>query len=464
MARALPKSASLRARRWDVLVLGGALGGLAAAVKLGRAGLRVCVVEEQEAARLPPFLREPFFLPGLAGGGPLDAALRELGLPLIERRDLEPDPVAFQVLLPEARVDVGRPELLVAELVSWGLAKPEEAWAFAEQLAEAGAAAARRMSALDWIRRGALRGLVRGARDSEPPAPLPAALREPAPALAPLLRAWRIATSALASEPLPPEAEARLLAAPLAGGGSFARPDAGLRALLRRRIEALHGEFRTLAGPFRLVELGDDPGVARVGPGDVWLGRALILNAPAARLAAALRGFGQEVPRWLAGPAPRAREVRVHARALRDAVPEPLARRAVLASAAQGCGSPAWPVSLWLEPCARGPQFVELVAGALFPAGADPAPAEDRVAAVLAQLLPSAGNRVRRAGPVPRPLWDDDGARFDALPGAWPAPLDLRAGRRAVYRLAREHVAALGAEGEVLLGARAGDAILAEVS
>ena len=33
----------LRARRWDVLVLGGALPGLAAAVRLGMAGLRVAL-------------------------------------------------------------------------------------------------------------------------------------------------------------------------------------------------------------------------------------------------------------------------------------------------------------------------------------------------------------------------------------------------------------------------------------
>ena len=168
MARALPKSASLRARRWDALVLGGALGGLAAAVKLGRAGLRVCVVEEEEAARLPNFLREPFFLPGLAGEGPLDASLRELGLPPIERRDLVADPVAFQVLLPEARVDVGRAELLASELVSWGLAKPEDAEAAVAALSEAGRAADAHLSALEWVRRGGLRGFARGAPRDRP--------------------------------------------------------------------------------------------------------------------------------------------------------------------------------------------------------------------------------------------------------------------------------------------------------
>jgi len=464
MARALPRSASLRARRWDVLVLGGALSGLAAAVRLGSKGLRVCVVEEDEAARRPSFLREPFFLPGLGGKGPLDAALRELGLPPIERRDLVIDPVAFQVLLPDARVDVGRADLLGSELVSWGLAKPEEAERFVEAIAAAGEAAELRIGSLEWIRRGGLRGLARGGREAEPMPPLPELLRAPPPKLAPLLAAWTRACAGPAHAALPPEALARLLAAPLAGGACFARPDTGLRALLQRRIESLHGEFRSLSGPFRLVELGEDPGVTRIAQDDVWLGRALILNAPAARIGAALRSHGQEAPRWLDGPAPAAREVRIHARALRDAVPEPLARRAVLASAPSGCGSTDWPVTLLQEPSARGPQFVELVAGAVFPADHDASAAEDTLARSLGALLPFAGNRVRRANTLPQPLWDDESARFEALPGGWPFGLELRASRRAVYRLGREHVAALGAEGEILLGVRAGDAILADLA
>jgi hypothetical protein len=272
------------------------------------------------------------------------------------------------------------------------------------------------------------------------------------------------ANSGLAHGTPPPDALARLLGAPLAGGGAFARPEAGIRPLLRQRIESLHGEFRTLAGPFRLAELGEDPGLARLGPEDIWLGRALLVNAPAALLAAALRNFEQDVPRWLRGPEPTAREVRVHARALRETVPEPLARRSLVALAAGGCGSAAWPVTLAVEPSTRGARFVELVGGAVFPAEADVAAAEDSVSAALARLLPFAGNRVRRANGLPRPLWDDDSARFAALSGGWPHALELRASRRAVYRLAREHVAPLGAEGEILLGVRAGDAILADLS
>jgi hypothetical protein len=121
-------------------------------------------------------------------------------------------------------------------------------------------------------------------------------------------------------------------------------------------------------------------------------------------------------------------------------------------------------VTLALEPSTRGARFVELVAGAVFPVDAERTVAEDTVAAALARLLPAAGNRVRRAPAPDLPVWDDASLRFDAAPGAWPAPLELRAGRRPVYRLERAHVAALGAEGEILLGLRAADAILADLA
>ena len=118
-------SGDLRARRWDVLVLGGALPGLAAAVRLGMAGLRVAVVEEDAVARSEPLLREPFSLTANRSGGVVHGALRALGVPLIDQRSLAPEEIAHQVLLPETRVDVGAAALTSDELVAWGLTKPD---------------------------------------------------------------------------------------------------------------------------------------------------------------------------------------------------------------------------------------------------------------------------------------------------------------------------------------------------
>ena len=103
------------------------------------------------------------------------------------------------------------------------------------------------------------------------------------------------------------------------------------------------------------------------------------------------------------------------------------------------------------------------MAGATFPVDTAVATAEDTVAAVLARLLNTAGNRVRRAAAGERPLWDDGSLRF-AAEGAFPAPLELRAGRRPIYRLDPAHVAALGLEGEILQGIAAADAILEDLA
>jgi hypothetical protein len=100
----------------------------------------------------------------------------------------------------------------------------------------------------------------------------------------------------------------------------------------------------------------------------------------------------------------------------------------------------------------------------VFPADHDRSAAEDAIAGGLAGLLRTAGNRVRRANALAAPLWDDDSGRYRPGPGSWPHGLELRSSRRPVYRLAREHVAVLGSEGEIVLGVRAADAILADLA
>lgn len=88
--------AHLRAQRWDVVILGTALPGWIAAIRLAMAHLRVLVLTERATARRPHWLRDPFFLAGAAPGGILDACLRALALPLIDRRRLVREPIAYQ--------------------------------------------------------------------------------------------------------------------------------------------------------------------------------------------------------------------------------------------------------------------------------------------------------------------------------------------------------------------------------
>jgi hypothetical protein len=80
--------------------------------------------------------------------------------------------------------------------------------------------------------------------------------------------------------------------------------------------------------------------------------------------------------------------------------------------------------------------------------------------------MPFARERARRAAAVARPRWDDDLALEDPAPGAgWPSEVELRLlSKPPVYRLPREEVGVLGVEGDCLLGWRAGDAILSDLT
>jgi hypothetical protein len=470
-------AATWRARRWDVLVLGGALPGLVAATRLARAGHRVLVAEEDQAAHAPALLREPFALGGPAEAGVLEPCLRALGVPLIERRAFETVPCAHQVLLPSARIDVGAAHASAEEWVAWGIAKPEAALELARALDAAARAECDAMLSAPLIRAGRLRPLAR-ARAGRPAAPappapgpprhargLPACVADAGPELACAFEAQVRALSGLAAARPGPEARARLLGAPLAGGGALHHEDGGLRALVRGRLAALHAEFRSVGGPFELVRVGDHPGIRRLGPDDAWLGRILLVNAPAGRLADALRGWSAAVPDWLDGPRPTHRRVAVHMRALSEVVPEGLARRAVLVA---DPAEPAGPATLALSvhPSPRGPRFTELVARSVV----DDAPESREAAAVRAEaallaLMPFAVERLARAPLAPPPAWDDDAALVDPATGeGWPGETPLRVpGERAAFVLRRENVAALGTEGDLLLGWRAGDTLLEEL-
>lgn len=465
---------SLRARRWDVLVVGGALRGLIAATRLAMAGHRVLVVEEEAAARTNPLLREPFAVPGPADGGVLDPCLRALGLAPIERRAFETRRVSHQILAPRVRLEVGSAVDTAEEWVAWGLLKPDEARELARALEAAARAECDAMLAAPLVRAG--RGLSLGRRRGPAersqgaalPAPgphargLPEGVGRVPPLLAALFEGQVRALCQTASGRPSPEARARLLGAALTGGGAFHREDQGLRALVRRRLETLHTEFRTVGRGFEFLRVGDHPGIAGMTPGDAWLGRVVLVNAPPARLAAALEGWGFDPPDFLTGPVPTHRRLAIHLRAVAEAVPEGLARRAVLLSSDR---DPAGAVALSLHASPRGSRFAELVARRVVPAGVDTEAEAFALEKAVVDLMPFSEGRLARAPLAPAPLWDDEWALADPSRGHdWPGELTLRDGRLPVYVLPPEALGSLGAEGDLLVGWRAGDAMRAELS
>lgn len=451
----------LRARRWDVVVLGSALPGLVAAVRLGMAGARVLVVGEEASTKTPPLLLEPFYPAGARPDGVLQTCLTALGVPPIERRGLERQEVSYQVVLPDARIDVGATARTQEEWVAWGLAKPELARDALRGLESAAQAEAEVLLESSVVRRGVRRAggpRAAAAGTGRHLRGLPASLSRPEPALARLLDAQVRALSSLASGLPSPEARARLLGAPLEGAVRFA-PGRALRALVRRRLEQAHGELRVAPGPFELVEIDGHPGLVMRRARDAWLGRALVLNAPAGRLAAMLAEAGGEVPDFLRVAPPPRRRAAIQLRAVPEVVPEAMADRMILVAE----GDPD-PIRVTLHPGERGARYVDLTASVAVDDGDDLAPAHDRLEAAVRALLPFSEQRLGRVAEAPRPAWDDELALGDpAGTGAgWPTEVEIRTPLKPpVFALPREELAGLGPEGDLLLGWQAGDTIAA---
>jgi hypothetical protein len=451
----------LRARRWDVVVLGTALPGLVAAVRLGMAGARVLVVAEEAAAKAPPLLLEPFYLAGTRQSGVLQGCLTALGVPPIERRGVEREELAYQVLLPGARIDVGLPARTQDEWVAWGLAKPELARDAVRGLESAAQAEGEALLEATLIRRGVRRAPSRPAAAGSGGRHLrglPASLSRPEPALARFLEVQVRALSNLASSQPSPEARARLLGAPLEGGVRFA-PGRGVRALVRRRLEQVHGEVRVATAPFELVEIDGHPGIALWRQRDAWLGRALVLNAPLGRLAATLEAAKSEVPDFLRIPAPPRRRAALQLRVLREVLPEAMASRLVCVEEPGDS-----PIRVALHDQDRDPRQVDVTVSQAIDDGDDLATAHDRLEQAVRALLPFSERRLGRVVEAPRPQWDDELALGDpqGSGGGWPTEVEIRVATRApVFALPREELAGLGPEGDLLLGWQAGDTIAA---
>jgi hypothetical protein len=464
-----------RTRHWVALILGGALPGLVSAVVLGMRGARVLVLEERASARRHPSLREPFFMTGAARDSVLGACLRALGVPLIDQRRVEIDPLAFQIVCPGARPEVGEQGLTADEWAAWGLAQPEAGGALARALAAAGDAEREAMLAAPLfesvLRPGwrARRGrtavtLTPAAREprAQRPRGVPPELASAPPAVAALLAAQVRALSNLGEAQPTPEARARLLGAPLEGAGRIAGRTPWLADILRRRIRALHGEFRILDDAFRLVSSANQPGIAQQTSEEVWVGRVFVVNAVRPALAAAVAQ--EPVPAVLRSPPATRRRVALRLRVARRVFPEGMAARVLHVGDLEAPMDEANVVTLRSFPRADDPEQLDVVAAAVA-APEDGATAQARIEAIVSSLMPFAdGGIARENDPVPR--WDDDAWLVDPSAGTgWPDEPELRLHpREPIYQLDRAAVAGLGVEGELLLGWRAGEAIAAELA
>ena len=452
----------IRARRWDAVILGSSLCALVTAARLGMAGQRVLIVEEEAARSSFEGLREPFFLSGSRDGGITDLCLRELTLSLIDRRRIEPEDLAFQVLGNDLRLDVGDAELSANELVAWNICKPESANMLVRTLREASEAERKAMLAHPLVRVGRRLSRSRTGMEGSHRRGLPAEAAAPEPSLAPILAAQVRALSNLANQPPSPESQARLLGSVHSGGAGFPGGPPWLHDILRRRVEAVFGEFRTLSRRFRLVSVMNQPGIAVEGSSEIWTGRTLIIAAPPSGVASMLKP--DQTPDFLRSQRTTRERTSVHLRAPRSALPEGLSKRAILLDPRASGGDPGSPTTLSIYNRENDPKTVDIVLKSLLGAHEEPSDREESMIEQVLDLMPFHGGRFKRM-PIKRPVWDCDDRLEDPVNGAcWPGEFDLRVSTKLpIYLLDRSWVAGLGLEGDLLLGLKAGEALRAEL-
>lgn len=450
---------SHRVRRWDVVVLGGALPGLIAAVRLGQRGARVLIVEEAAARDAAARLREPFLMTGAEPDGVLGSCLRTLGIPLIDQRRFTVDDIAVQVVLPDARIEFGRAALTAAELTAWGLAKPESARALVRALE--GAAQAERQAMLEGASTRRRRRHGSDASGPSPTAPVfargwPQEAVDAPDAVRTVLAAICRGLSHLGETPASPEARARLVGG-LLSGAAVLGGGAGFDELIRRRAKAVFAEFRTPDRPFELVTVAGQPAVALADSGEIWACRVLVLNAPLAGLA---RVLGDETPPALRASAPILRRVVRHFRGPRAVFPQGMADRVICLPDPDAGAEP--PVVTLLRTPSEGEQF-DLLASAIAPAGAPTDEMESWIERVVRRLLPFSEQRLQVQS-LPEPVWDTDALQSHPGDGGWPRVVSSRlSARPSIHLLDRARLGDLGFEGDLLLGLHAADAIGGEL-
>jgi hypothetical protein len=417
--------------RCDVLVLGSTLGALVAGTYLARTGLRVVLIEEEIHARRPALLREPFLLSGLETGGPLDSVVRELAIPLLERRDLVHDALALQLVLPGGvRVDVGRGrKALAAELDACGVCPADmaESW-----LGVSDAAAEALRERLRETPTPAARGLPgRLAAFLGEPEIEAADAADPPPALAVFAQAHADALSSYVG-PLRSAARGLLVYGVRDGAAHPVHAGRGLNDLLRRRFLALHGEIRSA----RALGLRSERRALGVElRRETIFARALVLGVPRQPLAKAVAASG-EVPTWLSGPEPAPRP-RVLLRADDRALPIGMGARLASAPSASG---PGFSVARFADPSESRTEWLVVSGPGAREAGTD-----------LGGLAPFSDGRIARVEPEPGPVWDLDGVELEFAEPRAPATLRRQPN---VVLVGPERAPELGLDGELLLARR----------
>jgi hypothetical protein len=469
-----PVGCTYRVRRWDAVILGSALPGLIAAIRLGMRGLRVLILEEDTAAVAYPGMREPFLMTGSGSDGVLGSCLKALEIPLIDRRRIRPAFPAYQVAFPSARVEVGDADRTAEELEAWDLSPEETARDLVASLREGSEAQQRTL-----LNAEIFAGSRRMPRLSRSVPPLP---QEPethpnrrdqiadpvaravarARPLAAFCDAQLRALSDFAEIDPPTTVRTRLLGAALGGAAEFAEGHRWLRDLLNQRIASLYGEVRQLRGAFRLVSAGNQPAIELERSPEVCAGRALLINAPLPALRESIENG--PIPDLLKGPSASHRRLTVHLRGPHRALPEGMAARVIRIGnlSERISGTNLIRVRVFESPDGIDP--VDLIASAVVPIDANVDAVRDEIESGVASLLPLGTEGWARVA-AREPLWDRD--EFLADPhgaGRWPAGVPLRpVSRTPAYVLDRWKLGALGFEGDLLLGWRAGDAIASDL-
>lgn len=465
-------------RLYDACVLGGGLGGAAAAALLARRGFRVLLVDEGGRAPradggwlLPaaPTLQPPVrHLPAA------EALLAEVGLASDAARAQEPLHPDLQVLLPRHRLELARePAALAAELRREWPADAARLGDALQRLLDAADAAGHFLRAAPPLPPGgfldgfALRKALRTAAQAAGPAGADLAR----PPLAPLgdhpLAAALGGLCGLLGHldgPPAPIAAARLGGVALRGLARTAPGAHGLEEALRKKVAEARGEL--LGGPeapARVEAIGLDGGrlasLRVAGSTDGYAARAFLLSAPLSWLAPLLPG----------GVPPRARKALDRLRhggrlAALHRVARPAALPPGLGSAALVLGDGAAAgeaVLLEIQPArpdprqgpASAPEGARLVSAWTL-AGEDEAGAAaavSRLGLALEEALPFLDRHVLHAPPPALAPWHFAAAE----PAAGIAGLPVRSPWKNLLLCGREVVPGLGLEGELYAGLQA---------